>query len=130
MNCLPFKTKFGWISAFEVKDKIFKFKFGKHKNKSISKNSKKFKISLVNFLNTKNKTIKFNFLIEGNSFQRKVWKELTKIKLGKTKSYTEIAKKFNISPRYVGKTCGQNKIVLTIPYYRVIKSDGSMEGFH
>ncbi len=28
MNCLPFKTKFSWISAFEIKDKIFKVKFG------------------------------------------------------------------------------------------------------
>ena len=41
MNCLSFKTKFGWISAFEKKNKIVILKFGKHKNKSISKNLKK-----------------------------------------------------------------------------------------
>ena len=64
MNCLSFKTKFGWIGAFELKDKIFKVKFGKHRNIFISKNLKKFKTCLVNFLNKKNKTIKANFLIE------------------------------------------------------------------
>ena len=54
---------------------------------------------------------------------------MTKIKLGKTKSYGEIASKFNLSPRHVGKICSQNKIVLIIPCHRVVRSDGSMGGF-
>jgi len=58
-----------------------------------------------------------------------VWNELKKIKLGKTKSYGEIAKKLNLSPRHVGKICGQNKIPLIIPCHRVIRSDGTMGGF-
>jgi hypothetical protein len=49
INSISVKTRFGWISAFEKKDKIFKVKFGKCKNKSISKNLKKFKISLNAF---------------------------------------------------------------------------------
>ena len=88
-----------------------------------------FKNSTNNFLNKKIRRINPNFLIEGNNIQKKVWKELTKIKIGKTKSYGEIAKKFNLSPRYVGKICGQNKIVLAIPCHRVVRSDGSMGGF-
>ena len=43
MNCLSFKTKFSWIGAFEIKDKMFKVKFGKHKYKSTTKNLKIFK---------------------------------------------------------------------------------------
>ena len=129
MNSLSIKTKFGWISALEKRNKIVKVKFGKHKNKSISKNLKKFKNNLINFLNRKNNTFKSDFLIQGNTIQKKVWKELTKIKLGKTKSYGEIAKKFKLSPRHVGKICGQNKIVLAIPCHRVVRSDGSMGGF-
>ena len=31
---ISIKTKFGWISAFEQNNKIFKVKFGKCKNKS------------------------------------------------------------------------------------------------
>jgi len=123
------KTELGWISAFENNGKIFEVKFGKHKNKSVSKNLKRFRNNLINFLNRKNNTFESDFLIEGNDIQKKVWKELTRIKLGKTKSYGEIAKKFALSPRYVGKICSQNKIVLAIPCHRVIRSDGSMGGF-
>ena len=129
MNSLSFKTKFGWISAFEEKGKIVRIKFGKHKDKDISKNLKNLKIKINNFFNKKNRTIKSNFFIKGNAIQKKVWQELTKIKIGKTKSYGEIAKKFKLSPRHVGKICGQNKIPLAIPCHRVIRTDGTMGGF-
>jgi len=123
------KTELGWISAFENNGKIFEVKFGKHKNKSVSKNLKRFRNNLINFLNRKNNAFGSDFLIEGNIIQKQVWKELTRIKLGKTKSYGEIAKKFKLSPRHVGKICGQNKIVIAIPCHRVVRSDGSMGGF-
>ena len=129
MNSLSFKTRFGWISAFEEKGKIVRIKFGKNKNKNVSKNLKSLKIKINSFFGKKNSTIKSNFLIKGNTIQKKVWRELTKIKIGKTKSYGEVAKKFKISPRHVGKICAQNKIPLVIPCHRVIRSDGSLGGF-
>ena len=129
MNSLSFKTRFGWISAFEEKGKIVRIKFGKHRNKGINRNLKTLKIKINSFFNKKNKRIKSNFLIEGNTIQKKVWHELTKIKIGKTKSYGEIAKKYKLSPRHIGKICSQNKIPLAIPCHRVIRSDGSLGGF-
>ena len=54
---ISIKTKFGWISAFEQNNKIYKVKFGKCKNKSTSNNLKMFKSSLNNFL-----AKKINFL--------------------------------------------------------------------
>ena len=126
---ISIKTKFGWISAFEQNGKIYKVKFGKCKNISASNNLKKFKSSLNNFLTKKTKLLQFNILIKGNPVQKKIWNELKKIKFGQTKSYGSIAKKYKLSPRYVGKICGQNKIPLAIPCHRVIKSDGSLGGF-
>ena len=126
---ISIKTKFGWISAFEQNNKIYKVKFGKCRNKSTSTNLKKFKSSLNDFLRKKKKFLKFNTLIVGNSIQKKVWNELKKIKFGKTKSYGTIAKKYKLSPRHVGKICAQNKIPLAIPCHRVIRSDGSIGGF-
>ena len=55
--------------------------------------------------------------------------ELRKIKPGYTKTYGEIAKKYKLSPRHVGKICGQNKLLLLIPCHRVIRSDGGLGGF-
>ena len=67
--------------------------------------------------------------MDGSRTQKKIWNELKKIRPGYTKSYGEIAKKFKLSPRYIGKICGQNKIPLAIPCHRVIRSDGTMGGF-
>ena len=66
---------------------------------------------------------------KGNKTQKKVWSELRKIKSGRTKTYGQIAKKLKISPRHVGKICGQNKLPLYIPCHRVIRSDGTLGGF-
>ena len=73
MNCLSFKTKFGWISAFEKKNKIVIVKFGKHKNKSVSKNLKKLRSNILNFFNKKKKKISSKIHIKGNSIQKKIW---------------------------------------------------------
>ena len=130
MNSLSFKTNFGWVSLFEEKNKIIRIIFGKHINKSASKNLKKIKSNINSFFNKKNKTItRSKFYLTGNNTQKKIWKEIAKIKVGKTKTYGEIAQKYKLSPRHVGKICGQNKFVLAIPCHRVIRSDGTMGGF-
>ena len=126
---ISIKTKFGWISAFEQKGKIIKVKFGKHKNKLVSKNLKKFRSSLNNFLAKKSKFINFKIPLKGSFVQKKVWEELKKIEFGKTKTYGEIAKKYKLSPRHVGKICSQNKIILVVPCHRVIRSNGNIGGF-
>ena len=126
---LSIKTKFGWISAFEKDGKIFKIKFGKLKKQKKSKILEKFKENLNNFFNNKTSNIKIPYLLEGNEIQKKVWNQLKKIKKGQTKSYGEIAKKYKLSPRHVGKICGQNKLLLFVPCHRVVRTDGAMGGF-
>ena len=126
---ISIKTKLGWITAFEENNRIFKIKFGKIKKQTKSELLKNFKRNLSKFFNKQSIYIKAKYKLEGNQIQKKIWKELKNIKFGQTKSYGEIAKKYNISPRYVGKICGQNRLVLLIPCHRVIKSDGSVGGF-
>ena len=123
------KTELGCISAFENKGKIFKIKFGKVKKQSQSPILKKFKKNLIRFFKKKAVNIKAPYEIQGSQTQKKVWSELKRIKLGRTKTYGEIAKKYKLSPRYVGKICGQNKLLLSIPCHRVIRSDGNLGGF-
>ena len=126
---ISIKTKVGWISVFEGKGKIFQIKFGKTKTQRKSRLLIKFKEKLNKSFNKKIPLAKIPHTIHGNKKQIKIWNELKKIKFGKTKSYGEIAKKFNFSPRYVGKVCGQNKLLLLVPCHRVIRSDGSLGGF-
>ena len=126
---ISIKTKVGWISVFEDKGKIFQIKFGKTKTQFKSKLLIDFKEKLNKFFDKKKSLLKTPHIMHGNKKQIKIWNELKKIKFGKTKSYGQIAKKIKLSPRHVGKICAQNKILLSIPCHRVIRSDGSMGGF-
>ena len=129
-NAICFSTKFGWITAIEQKNKITSIRFKKSsKQGKTSFLLNKLKSDINLFFKAEIKLINLPLKIEGSSIQKKVWNELRKIKKGKTKSYGEIAKRLRLSPRYVGKICGQNQHILAIPCHRVIRSDGSLAGF-
>tara|TARA_B100000941_G_scaffold156624_1_gene111127 strand:- start:65 stop:517 length:453 start_codon:yes stop_codon:yes gene_type:complete len=129
-NTISFNTKFGWISATEINQKITKIQFIKVKNTGVfSKNLKNLRRYFLAYFEGNIKTLKAPIKIIGNSTQRKIWNELKKIPKGETKSYGNIAKRLKMSPRYVGRVCGENKLVLIVPCHRVIKSDGSLGGF-
>ena len=128
---ITFRTKYGWISAFEEKGKITEIKFLKTKNKNIGTSRILQKLRVTIQLYFSNKITSFNLPLDirGSLLQKKIWKELKKIPYGKTKSYGEIAKIVKTSPRYVGNVCGQNKHLLLIPCHRVIRTDGTLGGF-
>jgi len=126
---ISIKTRFGWISAYENEGKIFKIKFEKPIKQKKSKILKNFKKNLLKFFDKKITKIKAPHILVGNQIQKKVWTELKKIKWGQTETYGKIAKKYQLSPRYVGKICGQNKLLLVVPCHRVIKTDGTLGGF-
>ena len=126
---ISINTKFGWISACEINGKIFRIKFGKLKKQIKSIILENFKKNLIKFLNKKIPYIKAPHKMRGNRIQKKIWVELKKIKMGQTKSYSEIAKKYKLSPRHIGKICSQNKLLLLVPCHRVIKANGNLGGF-
>ena len=80
MGQISIKTKVGWISAFENKGKIFRIKFGRLKRQKKSKILQKFKKNILKFFNKKTLNIATPHKIKGNIAQKKVWKELQKIK--------------------------------------------------
>ena len=126
---ISFKTKFGWINARENNNLLISVSFGKSSQKGSSKKLKKLKIKMNNYFLGEKIKWPFKLKITGTLLQKKILKELQKIPYGKTKSYGDIAKKINTSPRYVGNVCGQNKHLIVIPCHRVIRSDGNLGGF-
>ena len=68
---------------------------------------------------------------EGTPFQKKVWKQLSRIPFGTTKSYKDIAAAINNAKacRAVGSANGKNPICIIIPCHRVISADGSLGGY-
>ena len=69
--------------------------------------------------------------LEGTEFQKKVWREISKIPKGKTKTHKEIAILVGSPKSYraVANACGKNPFPVAIPCHRVIKSDGSIGGY-
>ncbi len=126
---LSFNSNFGWITITENNGNIKSVSFNKSNNIGNSKKLIKLKKEIINYFLNKNKTFNTNVELLGTKLQVQIWNELKKISFGKTKSYGEIAKKFNTSPRYIGNVCSKNKHLLIIPCHRVIRSDGKLGGF-
>ena len=129
MNILSFNTLIGWISLSEQNDLITSIKFGKKKNKGKNLVLTKLKKQIIEFTQGKRKKFSVKLNIEGTVLQKKIWKQLININYGSTKTYGDIAKLLNTSPRYVGNVCGQNNHLLIIPCHRVVRSNGSLGGF-
>ena len=128
-NTISFKSKYGWITADEADGNIISIQFGKKKNVNATKLLLKLKKNIIEYLNGINIKWDLPIKLTGSPIQKKIWQELKKIPYGKTKSYGEIAKKINTSPRYIGNICSKNSHLLAIPCHRVIRSDGSLGGF-
>ena len=64
-------------------------------------------------------------------FQQAVWRELLKLRPGKTKSYVEIAAAIAKpkAVRAVGGACGANPIPVLVPCHRVLAADQKIGGF-
>lgn len=67
----------------------------------------------------------------GTEFQQAVWKALSTIPYGETRTYTDIAKQIgNIKAvRAVGAANGRNPISIVLPCHRVIGTSGELTGF-
>jgi len=64
-------------------------------------------------------------------FEEKVYKAVSKIPRGQTRSYKWVAQRINkpYAYRAVGNALNKNPYPIRIPCHRVVKSDGSIGGF-
>lgn len=70
--------------------------------------------------------------LAGSEWQKTVWRELTRIPFGETRSYGEIADSLGKpgAARAVGRANATNVLPLVVPCHRVIAADGSLGGFN
>jgi methylated-DNA-[protein]-cysteine S-methyltransferase len=70
-------------------------------------------------------------LSSGTRFQKNVWRALTRIPRGETRSYRWVAQQIGKPKafRAVGAACGANPVPIIVPCHRVVASDGSLGGF-
>ena len=71
------------------------------------------------------------FHARATAFQQRVWRALTEVPRGETRTYAEIAEAVG-SPkavRAVGTACGANPLAVVVPCHRVVGADGRLTGY-
>ena len=70
-------------------------------------------------------------VMHGTEFQQAVWRALTMIRFGETRTYADIAKQVG-SPRSfqaVGQACRRNPLPLISPCHRVVSTSNGVGGY-
>jgi methylated-DNA-[protein]-cysteine S-methyltransferase len=125
-------------------DKLYELTFADHKNQlldtqlslkilnnSSEKLGKEVQSQLIAYFDQKLKKFDIPVHIEGSEFSLKVFKAMSSIPYGKTKSYKQVAEKIKQpkSARAVGRVSGSNKIPIIIPCHRIVGSNGELVGY-
>jgi len=65
----------------------------------------------------------------GSDFQLAVWRAMSDIPYGETRTYSDLAAALSSSARAVGTACGKNPIPIIIPCHRVLGAGGKLTGY-
>ncbi len=61
-----------------------------------------------------------HMLQSGTAFQRRVWQAISRIPVGATLHYGDLAREIGSSARAVGQACGANPLPIVVPCHRVV----------
>ncbi len=69
--------------------------------------------------------------IQGTAFQWRVWRALTRIPRGQTRSYAQVARAIGRpgAARAVARACATNPLALVVPCHRVVPKSGGAGGY-
>jgi methylated-DNA-[protein]-cysteine S-methyltransferase len=88
-------------------------------------------LQLVEYFAGKRRTFDLPLGPRGTGFQSIVWRALTAIPFGETRSYGALARAIGrpAASRAVGAANGKNPIAIIVPCHRVIGSSGQLTGY-
>lgn len=127
-----FNSKIGKLYIEEKNNKIIRLSFfkiqGEEKETELIKETCN---QLSEYFEGTRKYFNLPINPQGTIFQKKVWKELTKIPYGQTRSYKDIAHAIGNPKAYraVGMANNKNPITIIIPCHRVIGKNGKLTGY-
>ena len=75
--------------------------------------------------------VEFPIDIRGTAFQWRVWRALTRIPRGETRSYSDVARAIGrpSAVRAVARACATNPVALVVPCHRVVAKTGAAGGY-
>lgn len=66
---------------------------------------------------------------DGTPHQQNVWRVMSAIPYGQTRTYGELATELGSGSRAVANACGRNTIPIIIPCHRVVAAGGKLGGY-
>ena len=87
--------------------------------------------TVVGFVERPERGLDLPLDVRGTAFQHRVWQALRQIPVGKTITYSEVARLIGAASamRAVARACAANPIAVAIPCHRVVRTDGSLSGY-
>ena len=86
---------------------------------------------IIEYLNGERTSFDIPYELEGTDFQKKIWKELTRIPYGQTRTYKDIANTIGNknASRAVGMANNKNPLMIIVPCHRVVGTNGKLVGY-
>ncbi len=87
--------------------------------------------AVLDFLAEPKQALDLPLDLRGTAFQQRVWRALTLIPPGETRTYAELAAMIGNprAVRAVARSCATNPVSLAVPCHRVVGSDGNLTGY-
>jgi len=87
--------------------------------------------AVLDFLAEPKQALDLPLDLRGTAFQERVWRTLTRIPPGETRTYAELAAMVGNpkAVRAVARSCATNPVSLAVPCHRVVGSDGGLTGY-
>lgn len=87
--------------------------------------------AVLDFLAEPKQALDLPLDLRGTAFQERVWRALTRIPAGQTRSYAEVAAMVGKpnAVRAVARSCASNPVALAVPCHRVVGSSGALTGY-
>lgn len=139
---LSFKSDVGWITVFSRDETLVRIEIIGSSNKGPcgnrvipnlgkAKSLTDAKAKILDFLAGETSSLELDYVHRGTAFQEAVWGQVSKIKFGRTMTYSEIAEKIGNpgAARAVGTAVGSNSLPLLVPCHRVVASGNKLTGY-
>ncbi len=128
MPRLSFFTTIGWLTVSGTEDALTAVSWGRAEAAEPSPLLQEAARQIQDYLAGKRRAFYLPVAPDGSDFQRRVWREMTRIPYGVMLTYGEMATRTGGVARAVGGACGANPIPIVIPCHRVVAS-GGLGGF-
>jgi methylated-DNA-[protein]-cysteine S-methyltransferase len=129
MRRLSLDSQFGRLMLTEEEGRITALHWGGRAMGKASPTLTEARKQLLEYFAARRRRFDLPLAPEGTPSELRVWQAMAEIPYGETRSYGDLGRELDLSPRTIGRCCATNPLPILLPCHRVIASDGRMGGY-